>query len=347
MIELLGFHYTDRCNVECAHCCVSSGPRRRTKMDPAFAAEIIGQAAALGIPAIKFTGGEALLYPQEILELTDLAHRKGMNVGVVTNGYWAPTVEKGVRFLTPFLEAGLCEVDISVDQWHWDFLKAEQVGRAIQAARTFRDLKVVLYRVMKVTETAEDPAFYAALGLAPDELTFESCNANDMIRQAGRDPAGRLLVRWTLVSRVGRGAGLPAEDALHAPCGSITPVACGEVTRAPVILPDGTLFACCSGSVPSPLHAGNLRQMSLALVQDRMERNPLLQLIAARGPTHLRDALAERQRHRDLPLTCDSICDLCKGILSRVEEPVLQDVATEEWLKMSIFGLIPPRVEAC
>jgi hypothetical protein len=347
MIELLGFQYTDRCNAECAHCCVSSGPRRQTKMDPEFAAQIIGQAAALGIPAIKFTGGEALLYPQEILELTGLARRKGMSVGVVTNGYWAPTVEKGVRFLTPLIEAGLREVDISVDQWHWAFLKPEQVGRAIQAARAFRDVKVVLYRVMKVSETAEDPAFYAALGLTPDDLTFESCNANDMIRQSRRDPAGRLLVRWTWVSRVGRGANLPAEDAPHAPCASIAPLACGEVTRAPVIYPDGTLFACCSGLVPSPLHAGNLRQTSLSLVQDGMKRNSLLQLIANRGPAHLRDALRQRHLDGDLPLTCDSICDLCKGILSRVEEPILQDVATEELLKILLFGLIPQGVEAC
>ncbi len=316
-------------------------------MDPAFAAEMIGQAAALGVPAIKFTGGEALLYSQEILALTDLAHRKGMSVGVVTNGYWAPTAEKGVRFLRPLVEAGLNEVDISVDQWHRAFLTADQVGHAIRAARCFANLKVLLYRVLKTSETPEDPDFYAEMGLAPDEITFESCNANDMIRQSGRNPAGRVLVRWASVSRVGRGANLPQGDALEAPCAAVHSFACREVTRAPVLLPDGTLFACCSGSVPAPLHAGNLNEMSLAAVQKRMESNPLLQLIAVRGPKHLRDALASQQKDRELPITCDSMCDLCKGVLSRTDESVLRDVAVEEWTKALFFGLSSPGTEAC
>lgn len=347
MIDLLGFHYTDRCNIECAHCCVSSGPHRRAKMDPAFAAKVIGQAARLGIPAIKFTGGESLLYAEEILGLTDLAHREGLRVGVVTNGYWAPTVEQGLAFLEPFVRAGLTEVDISVDQWHLAFLKAEQVGCAIRAARAIGSLKVVLYRVLKITETVDDPAFYGDFGLAPDEITLESCNANDMIRQSGPEPGGRLLVRWAWVSRAGRGASLSPQEAPQAPCALVPSTGCGEVTRAPVIRPDGTLLACCSGSVPRPLHVGNLQDMSLGALQDRMERNPLLQLIAARGPKQVRDALEQRGEARNLPASCDSICDLCKGILSRVDESVLQEVATGEWTNILFSGLASPEAKRC
>jgi hypothetical protein len=86
--------------------------------------------------------------------------------------------------------------------------------------------------------------------------------------------------------------------------------------------------------------------MSLAFVQDRMERNPLLQLIAASGPTPLRDALFARHQERDVPFTCDSVCALCKGILSQVDEPVLQELATEQWVKM-MLGVKHLGVEAC
>lgn len=332
MIELLGFHYTDRCNIECAHCCVSSGPRRRTKMDPAFAADVIQQAHALGIRAIKFTGGEALLYPQEILALTRIAGGLGMRVGAVTNGYWARTVEKGIAFLAPLVEAGLREVDISVDRWHWEFLSPAQVGHAIAAARTFPDLKLVLYRVMKRTERPDDEAFYGELGLTLQDLVLESCNANDSLRQTGRDPGGRVHVRWTYVSRAGRGAGLPDDDTISVPCAWTPSVPCPDVGRAPVLYPDGTLYACCSGKVPAPLHAANLRRESLAATQERMDSNPLLRLIAASGPRRLRDLLGE---HRSkLPVSCDSVCDLCKGTLAHVDEAILQRVAGEEWDRM-------------
>ncbi|AKT40989.1 radical SAM protein [Chondromyces crocatus] len=338
MIETIVLHYTDRCNIECAHCCVSSGPKRTTKFEPAAARDLIQQAAALGIGAVKFTGGESLLFPEEILELTRLAGSLGLEVGVVTNGFWAPTVEAGKAFLEPFVASGLRELDVSVDVWHWKFLDPGQVGHAIAAARSFPELLVRMYRVLKADESPTDPAFYAAYGLDLEALRFESCNANDMLRRRLDGAANGVTVRWTYASRIGRAKSLPLADTRTVPVAEVAPARCTEVTMAPIAYPDGTLYACCSGKVPRPLVAGNLRETSLAELQGRMERNALLQFIATFSPKELHDALVARGV--ELPKNCDSVCHICKSALSKVDDALLQEVATEEWNRNVLSQLL-------
>ena len=81
--------YTDRCNALCPQC----GMRRteifdRSKLPMEDVKRIIDAAAKRGVQALSFTGGEPLLYLDDIIELIDYATAAGiLYVRTGTNGF--------------------------------------------------------------------------------------------------------------------------------------------------------------------------------------------------------------------------------------------------------------------
>jgi MoaA/NifB/PqqE/SkfB family radical SAM enzyme len=68
---------TRRCNLGCAHCSVESSPevRGRQPTEPELL-EVVRQAAAAGVRAIQFTGGEPMLRQRLVLKLMREARRR-------------------------------------------------------------------------------------------------------------------------------------------------------------------------------------------------------------------------------------------------------------------------------
>lgn len=79
-------HLTDRCNLACRHCLVSSGPAGQRGMDTEAISSIIRQARELGADTFYLTGGEPLVRPDimELLRLITVEH--GAIAVVLTNG---------------------------------------------------------------------------------------------------------------------------------------------------------------------------------------------------------------------------------------------------------------------
>jgi MoaA/NifB/PqqE/SkfB family radical SAM enzyme/SAM-dependent methyltransferase len=79
-------HVTDRCNLACRHCLVSSGPAGERGLDTEAISSIIRQARELGADTFYLTGGEPLVRPDimELLRLITVEH--GAIAVVLTNG---------------------------------------------------------------------------------------------------------------------------------------------------------------------------------------------------------------------------------------------------------------------
>ncbi len=61
-----------RCNATCAHCCVSSNPRDNRKLSDEVVYRLVDEAIANNsVEVISFTGGEALLRRNFILDLIE------------------------------------------------------------------------------------------------------------------------------------------------------------------------------------------------------------------------------------------------------------------------------------
>jgi hypothetical protein len=135
-MRLTGLHLllTYQCNYECDHCFVWGAPSQEGVVTLAQVREIMRQAQALGtVTSIYLEGGEPFLYYPLMVRAAQEAAELGFQVGVVTNNYWATTVEDAVEWLRPL--AGLVQdLSVSTDLFHADEMVSQQSRNALAAA---------------------------------------------------------------------------------------------------------------------------------------------------------------------------------------------------------------------
>ncbi len=135
-MTLTGLHLllTARCNFECDHCFVFGGPRQDGVMTLAGIRELYRQATELGtIEWIFLEGGEPFLYHPILVRAAQEAVDAGFRVGLVTNNYWATSVEDATAWLQPL--AGLVDdLSLSTDLFHGDELMSASAKHAVEAA---------------------------------------------------------------------------------------------------------------------------------------------------------------------------------------------------------------------
>lgn len=125
---------TYRCDMECDHCFVWGSPKQSGTMTLQAIKAILKQARELGtVEWIYFEGGEPFLYYPLLLRGVEEAARLGFNVGIVTNGYWATTLEDALLWLEP-LAGKVADLSVSSDLFHWDEKISQQARNACAAA---------------------------------------------------------------------------------------------------------------------------------------------------------------------------------------------------------------------
>ena len=124
------------CTYECDHCFVYSSPRAKGTMDLATVKEILRQSREVGtVEWIYFEGGEPFLFYPTLLEGVGLAREMGFRVGIVTNSYWATSVEDARVALLPLVEFGIEDLSVSDDEFHHDGDGESPARRVLIAAR--------------------------------------------------------------------------------------------------------------------------------------------------------------------------------------------------------------------
>ena len=136
-MNLSGLHIllTYACNYECDHCFVWSSPWQTGVFTWAQLLDVFQQARELGtISEIYFEGGEAFLYHPLLVHAVNFANDQGWKTGIVSNGYWATSLEDARIWLEPLAGAGLDEIDVSCDVYHGDEQQERFARNAMQAA---------------------------------------------------------------------------------------------------------------------------------------------------------------------------------------------------------------------
>ncbi len=136
MVHLTGLHLllTYQCNYECDHCFVWGGPSQQGVMTLAQVNEIYRQARELGtIEWIYLEGGEPFLYYPLMVRAAQEAVAQGWRVGVLSNVYWATTVEDALEWLRP-LRGLLSDLTVSTDLFHHDRVMGRLATHALTAA---------------------------------------------------------------------------------------------------------------------------------------------------------------------------------------------------------------------
>ncbi len=215
-MKLSGLHLllTYQCTFECDHCFVWGSPQQSGVMTLANIRHILSAAHDFGtIESIYFEGGEPFLYYAVLLEGVRLAKQQGYEVGIVSNSYWATSVEDALTWLKPL--AGLIDaLSISSDEYHYD----EQLSRQARNAQLAADQLGIPIGVISIAPPTSAEAD-GVIGQLPDSesgvmyrgraavkladrvahrpwTSFTTCPYEDL-REPGRvhvDPFGNLHV---------------------------------------------------------------------------------------------------------------------------------------------------------
>ncbi len=84
---------------------------------------------------IYFEGGEPFLYYQTMLWGLRAAKSHGFKTGIVTNAYWATSIEDAKEWLTPITDIGVSDLSISDDTYHYGETEENFAKHAYAAAK--------------------------------------------------------------------------------------------------------------------------------------------------------------------------------------------------------------------
>ena len=136
---LTGIHFllTYKCDSECDHCFLYCGPHVEGTFTGEQIREILNEGKNLGtVGRVYFEGGEPFLFYPLMLEGIKTAAELGFETGVVTNAYWATTVEDAELWLSPLRELEVADLSLSDDAFHYgDSEDDTPPKRALAAAR--------------------------------------------------------------------------------------------------------------------------------------------------------------------------------------------------------------------
>ena len=120
MLSEIHFLLTYQCNFECDHCFLYCSPWSEGTFTIQQVDEVLEEALKIGtIDTIYFEGGEPTLFYPLLLESIRRAHQKGFKVGLVSNAYGALAEEDAHLLLDPLVEAGMSELAVSNDDFHF------------------------------------------------------------------------------------------------------------------------------------------------------------------------------------------------------------------------------------
>ena len=293
----IGFLITYKCQISCPHCILEAGPHRKEEMKREDIFNWIEQTARYRDRHIKtacITGGEPFYDIKKLKELFSLLYSNGLLPSVVTNAFWAESMEIALQILKEMPE--LKVISVSTDEYHQSQISFEKVKNALLAAKELG----LVYDTAVCTEDKNDLEYKKLL----DQL--EKIIDKKKINTVLTFPAGRALKKiepdkYEMVD--------------EAPIG-----ACSSA-NTPTIFPNGNVFACIGPvidlSIDHPLYLGNLNEKPLAKILDEAELNVILQTLRLWGPNGLLKLLIKKGYDGALPkkFVKNIICDLCYNMM--------------------------------
>jgi len=135
MLKEIHFLLSYTCLYECDHCFLYCGPEAEGTFTIEQLRRVFTEIAKVeSINKIYFEGGEAFIFYPLLLEGVRLARSQGLEVGIVTNSFWATSTADAELWLKPLADLGIADIFMSDDSFH--FSEEENPAKfALQAAK--------------------------------------------------------------------------------------------------------------------------------------------------------------------------------------------------------------------
>jgi hypothetical protein len=214
----LVLNYTMQCPLRCSYCCYGCHPKRQEKMPFSFAESLVRQSGPFeDFTSLAFTGGEPLLFLDEVVQLAIVAQSFGKNTTIATAAHWAKTPSDTKYYIDRLVNAGLNRLNVSYDAAHAEFVPFDNIRNVAECAKS---VGVPLYVVS--TNYQGDGADYTGLH-EPDQGVFHLQKA---------------------VAKVGRAAKLDLRSEISAELSKFT--CYRRFYHDLVVFHDGKTYPCCS-----------------------------------------------------------------------------------------------------
>jgi len=307
-VRTVAIVYTYKCTAKCSHCCLECGPMQDAVVAFELAERCIVNMAEKGCEQVNFTGGECLLFAEDILRLARNARALGLRTGIATNAFWASSANSTANLLSSLSEAGVQDLVVSSDSFHQEYIPLENVLRIVDEAGE--------YGITVQVEVHRRGARDSQLEEIGETLKEHTRN----IKVSSTGPFGRWAqYRYRL--------GHAQRDRIDV-CQSVFDLS---------VLPNGDVYPCCSGALggiirkeqPSLLLLGNVSRSSLGDIIERAQESVLLNALRICGPNGLLDLWCNDAALQDLPPRFCGICDLCIAVCTTLpnHDPSLLEFA--------------------
>jgi radical SAM protein with 4Fe4S-binding SPASM domain len=228
--------------------------------------KVIYEAVKLGAKWISFTGGEPFLEPELLLKLVEYANRHGLQTEIVSNGYWATSPEIAEKILKPLSANGLDVINLSLDDYHSEFIPVKHVKNAYHAALK-QGLKIVIMTATQKNSKITSEAIHKLL----DDSKIQVLGKSRV-----REPNSLLIE--TPTTPIGRGESIKELDYKL-----ISEVKCGEVLKDIGVGPNGDVYPCC-GPLAIKKTLGNILELSLESILKEARKDPIYASINLGAP---------------------------------------------------------------
>jgi hypothetical protein len=276
------------------------------------------------LSVVVFTGGEPMLFFDEILDaLRRISSFSTVATRVVSNAYWGRDRLKAVSLLRKLKDAGLTELNYSVDDFHQKFIPLSTIANAVNAAREVGLPLVLAHKSYPGSQSSKTTY---------EKLLGESIPVLEDLKgkKPGESPEICFSTGWTIP--VGRGSDkvkkqdwLPPGDAVQSWRGP-----CNEVLRAINISADGQLTPCC-GLVDRGLgvfYAGNVIEQDILEVIDQASNKVIYNWLALEGPSGIKEFVESLDPGLEFGEAFFQNCHLCQELFSnqRVMELIAENI---------------------
>lgn len=290
-----------RCNFSCAHCSVGSSPSTRMKMPESIFRKLFDDLEQVeSFRVIVFTGGEATLHPEMLKEGIRRGKALGLRTRIVSNAWWAKSVERSKAYLQDLVDHGLDEINTSYDDFHEPFIKIEKIGNLLEATMELGmtlGLGVINDRDAKYNTASIKQYLCDRLGMPWSEMRKHLVLVDDYPTPSG---TGESL-------DVG---GLSAGTKLD--------IGCPEIMKTISVHPNGSVKACCGHGqlYQKDLAIGNIAQESMKDILERSTENIFYWWLHYVGPANILKRLGVNRDYA-------SICHACNDLLGPHREELV------------------------
>ncbi|GFI51794.1 hypothetical protein IMSAGC021_00083 [Muribaculaceae bacterium] len=128
---------TFRCTASCKNCCFRCSPLQGKAMsfkEMKHYVDICMNEYGDSIKVLVITGGECMIYRNNIIKIIRYATSLGLSTRIVTNAFWATTYTEAKNTVYQLISAGLKEINFSTGDDHREWIPIKNVRNAAVAA---------------------------------------------------------------------------------------------------------------------------------------------------------------------------------------------------------------------